>query len=277
MQSVKKRGKAALSQSAENALISSSQIIDCPKKLPSNLILHLKTKPQIEMDPVITDEIVDSVMSYNPSLTTPSAYDPCDNVSFIAEAKRTLKMETIQENETRNYKTEKSKLCWWCCHEYDQNLTVKMPLRKNEDTYECVGFFCSPECTCAYVLDSGSRYGDKWKELELLHEMVGARSSIRPAPKKELLDSFGGNIDIQTFRGDTKWHILYPPMVSLKLHMDDTPTSNEQSLVNFGNTPIHVNTLQVDDIQLEGIMDKKKRKNKKIPDNDTLDRFWGVE
>ena len=74
-------------------------------------------------------------------------------------------------------------------------------------TYECVGHFCSPECTCAYIMDSGSRYGERWKEYELLHEMIKVNTRINPAPRRELLSVFGGNLSIKEFRGNTKWSI----------------------------------------------------------------------
>ena len=282
MQKVKKRGKTQISHNAENALTSSSIIIDCPEKLPSNLILHLKTLPN--NDSLETDEsLVNSAISYNPSITTPCAYDPDDNVSFIYNLK---KQSHENENQVQNVqivnKTDQDKkdvntLCWWCCHSFDRNSTIKLPLKKlKTDSYECIGLFCSPECACAFNLDSGSKYGDKWKQFELLHEMLGVHDTIRSAPKKELLNIFGGTLDIETFRGDTKWHILYPPMVSLKLQMDDTPASKDETITNF-EPPIHINTLQVDDIQIEQLSEKKRKKNKKINNDDTLDRFWGVQ
>lgn len=276
MQSVKKRGKSIVTQNAENALSSTSQVIDVPEKLPPNLILHLKTKPKIDLDSSVTDDLVNDVISYNPSLSTPLAYDPNDNVSFISDSNADESLNHVHDNLETKKCTEVETLCWWCCHKFDDKSLVKLPMRKIKDKYECVGFFCSPECTCAYILDSGTKYGDKWKEFELLHEMLGATKSIRPAPKKELLDIFGGKLDIKTFRGESNWHILYPPMVSLKLQMDDTPTSKDDSVSNFDNTPIHISTLQVDEIQIENLTDKKKRKTKKNNDNETLDRFWGA-
>ena len=50
MQSVKKRGKSIVTQNAENALLSTSQVIDVPEKLPPNLILHLKTIPKVDLE-----------------------------------------------------------------------------------------------------------------------------------------------------------------------------------------------------------------------------------
>ena len=277
MQSVKKRGKSVVTHNAENALTSSSDIIDSPDKLPSNLILHLKTIQKCEIETNVDDSVVKNVMSYNPSITVPSAYDPCDNVSFLNDMKKNLKLDEYHPVEEKMEKVKINTLCWWCCHKFDESKTIKMPIKKSDKaSYECVGFFCSPECTCAYILDSGSKYGDKWKQFELLHEMLDVHHSIRPAPKKELLNVFGGQLDIDTFRGESQWHILYPPMVSLKLHMDDTPTSKDESLCEF-DAPIHINTLQVDDIQIETLTDKKKKKSKKVSNNDTLDRFWGVE
>ena len=274
MQSVKKRGKSTVTQKAENALSSSSKVIDLPSKLPPNLILHLRTKSTLEPQSNC-EEALNPIMTYDPSLSTPSAYDPCDNVSYLLNSGNSKKSENIQEIETNATCTKnKDRLCWWCCHNFDNNKLIKLPIKKKIDLYECVGNFCSPACTCAYILESGSNYGDQWRQYELLHEMLGARKSIRPAPKKELLNIFGGKLDIITFRGNSDWHILYPPMVSLKLQMDDTPISKDDTLPFFDSSPIHINSLKVDELQIENLTDKKKRKNKKNNNNDTLDRFW---
>ena len=84
-----------------------------------------------------------------------------------------------------------------------------MPVKKNTDsTYECVGRFCSPECTCAFIMDSGRRFGERWKQYELLHEMIEVNEKINPAPKRELLRVFGGDLSIEEF-GVKKHGILF--------------------------------------------------------------------
>ena len=85
---------------------------------------------------------------------------------------------TAISNELAKNTDNNIKLCWWCCHDYSSK-SLGLPISKNDDNcFETIGNFCSPECTCAYIMDSGSRYGERWKEYELLHEMIQVLSLI---------------------------------------------------------------------------------------------------
>merc|ERR1711908_165106 len=98
----------------------------------------------------------------------------------------------------------------------------------------------------------GHRFGEKWKQYEMLHEMINVNKRINPAPKRELLNIFGGNLKIDEFRGDTEWKLVYPPMVSLKLQMDDTPVQKSSTLDNpllkTENTKLNLDIITFDNI-----------------------------
>jgi hypothetical protein len=270
MLSVKKRGKSNVKVTVSDAVSIHNKTVLSPDQLPSNLILHLKRKIINEKDDLYTEK---DILEYNPKITTPSAYDPIDVSKFsYVETKHKEKNDDSSEN-----KQPIKNLCWWCCHEFS-NKSIGLPIsKKNEGIYECVGSFCSPECTCAYIMDSGSRYGERWKEYELLHEMINVNEKINPAPRRELLTVFGGNLGINEFRGNTNWKIVYPPMVSLKMQMDDTPTEkDEQSPLFLSSTSLKVGNLNLDNID-DIIPEKRKKKGKAINTNGSLDRFWGIE
>ena len=146
---------------------------------------------------------------------------------------------------------------------------------------------CNSHCTdwdapSGFRERSGDRYGDSWTQYELLHEMIQVNETIQPAPSRELLEEFGGDLTIEQFRNKTEFHLNYPPMVSLKLQMDDTPIisstnkNNENNLV-FNN----MNSMKVDNLNWEDIdkfiPDKKKKDTSKINVNGSLDRFWTTE
>jgi|TARA_B100000614_G_scaffold237839_1_gene236320 hypothetical protein len=274
MQTVKKRGKSNQKFIAKDALPKLTEAVLSADSLPSNLILHLKKIPELECK-ISSDESFDSesILKYDPLLSTPDAYDPINGICSYIETDKINKIEHNSELETGD------KLCWWCCHIYDSK-SLKLPIRKNSDgIYECVGNFCSPECTCAYIMDSGSRYGDKWKEYELLHQMINETHRIKPAPKRELLKVFGGTLDINEFRSNKTYNLVYPPMVSLKLQMDDTPSDkvNEEESSSFLK---HSSNLKLGQLNLDNVdahipekTNSNKKKNKII--NGSLDRFWG--
>lgn len=262
---VKKRGKANAQIIIENALPTMTDIVVSPENLPSNLILHLKKISKTEFqEKSFTDA---DVLAYDPAITTPSAYDPID-VSSFSYVSTDVEPAGVEENTTIQ------EWCWWCCHTYT-NKALRIPISKSVDKpYECVGNFCSPECTCAYIMDSGSRYGDMWRQYELLHEMINVNKRIQPAPKRELLKVFGGPLSISEFRSSTKWNLVYPPMVSLSMKMDDTPQErNDEETLLFSNktTLGNINLDQIDEI----VPEKKKRKNKVTKTTGSLDRFWG--
>jgi hypothetical protein len=270
---VKKRGKANAQIVIESALPTMTDIVVSPEKLPSNLILHLKKIAKLDYE---NNDFTDTtVLSYNPDISTPSAYDPVDVSSFSYVINE--KMDT--ENESENKEAIQS-YCWWCCHTYN-NKCLRIPINKHADKpYECVGQFCSPECTCAYIMDSGSRYGDMWRQYELLHEMLNINKRIQPAPKRELLNVFGGPLTISEFRGSTKWNLVYPPMVSLKMQMDDTPVekNDEENLLFTNTSKLNVGNINLETID-ELIPEKKKTKKSKttVKTTGSLDRFWGSD
>jgi len=277
-QIVKKRGKKNAKVSVINALTTNVDKVSTPDKLPSNLILHLRKRKDsaIKNEDSFTEK---TILEYNPSLTTPKAYDPNEksNIQYCNI------LDTSSKSTAQNDKSKIKRWCWWCCHTYDSKV-IKLPVSKTPDNkeYNCIGNFCSPSCVCAYIIDSGDRYGDSWTQYELLHEMIQVNETIQPAPSRELLEEFGGDLTIEQFRNKTEFHLNYPPMVSLKLQMDDTPIisstnkNNENNLV-FNN----MNSMKVDNLNWEDIdkfiPDKKKKDTSKINVNGSLDRFWTTE
>jgi len=287
MQTIKKRGKASsVYVSSSDTSTSKVDAILSPESLPSNLILHLRKLPKTEIDLNSENFMSDNILNYNPSLTTPEAYDPMiisdfkSDYSYVEGSSSVSMLESNKEEEDAesSVKLKSDKLCWWCCHNYS-NESIQLPIRKNSDgVFECVGTFCSPECTCAYIMDSGMRYGDKWSEYELLHELVGVNMRISPAPRREVLKAFGGNLDISEFRSNSKrWNIVFPPMVSLKTQMDDTPyekNDDDSNSVFLMNSNINLNSKT--NLLNELPINDKKKKSKALV-NGSLDRFWSCE
>ena len=276
MQTIKKRGKSNQKYLTTTALPKLSDSVLTPELLPSNLILHLRKMPDNSSSEIINNFENTNILKYDPQITTPDAYDPSDTTKF-SYVEQSNKKNKIDEDTN----PDSDKLCWWCCHPYD-TISLRLPIRKNTDSqYECVGNFCSPQCTCAYIIDSGSRFGDKWKEYELLHQMIKVTEKITPAPKRELLKVFGGTLDIDEFRSDKQYNLIYPPMVSLKLLMDDIPCDkpvDEDSSSLFLSTAtssMKLNNINLDNIDTHIPEKSKKKKDQQKSISGSLDRFWG--
>lgn len=95
-------------------------------------------------------------------------------------------------------------LCWWCCYPLEiGTVPIPLPIKYNDikKTFKCKGLFCSFNCSLAYCF--------RFKEgcsmlINFLHKkMTGVlmkNHPIKPAPPREILDNFGGIVNIKKFR-----------------------------------------------------------------------------
>ncbi len=280
---IKKKGKANSHEikKATTKKISAVVNITDPSKLPSSVIIHLKPtlKDNYQDEDLDENKLYD--LKYDPKLNTPLAFDNMDDL-YCSVNGNNEKIESIYDNnnfdkiETTDNLPNNDKIytaesiwCWWCCHPF-QTKTIRLPLNmKTDGSLESIGSFCSPECVCAYSIEHGSKYGDYHQQIELLHSIIKPLKRIKPAPHREELSVFGGNMQIDEFRSKkNETVILHPPMVSLKLQMDDLPNepSTQRSTDQF---------LNIDNLVLDDVNDTKKRKNskKKKQKINTLDKF----
>ncbi len=130
--------------------------------------------------------------------------------------------------------------CWWCCHPFDGK-PVGAP-KKVYGVHECfqtIGCFCSFQCACAY-----SRQSPELRESQpLLNALYHASSfaptddtldspvkpagmvAIRPAPPREALKQFGGQMSITEFRQasliDKSWRLISAPMMPWPMYAEE--------------------------------------------------------
>lgn len=133
----------------------------------------------------------------------------------------TIKPLTKSTSDLLRLKIERTDiLCWWCCHSFD-TFPIPAPIKysdKKED-FDVEGCFCSFNCISSYLskkkgikdtslvkllynkLCLPSNKEIKKKKLSVngyLH--YNNISSIKKAPPKEILESFGGPISIEKYR-----------------------------------------------------------------------------
>lgn len=101
-------------------------------------------------------------------------------------------------------------LCWWCCHEIEDEV-LKLPVRYDErrELFSMEGFFCSWNCMKAYAL---SKYGDTRGGI-ISQNVVFYRKKkyniygpISPAPSRYRLKCFGGDMTIEDFKKNNIKH-----------------------------------------------------------------------
>lgn len=93
--------------------------------------------------------------------------------------------------------------CWWCCHKFEgRPAFLPTTYSEEHDSFKVYGNFCSWNCAKSYNYSSK---GSKWTfRSMLLKYMVtkiqGECICIRPAPPRDQLEFFGGNMSIDEFR-----------------------------------------------------------------------------
>ena len=111
--------------------------------------------------------------------------------------------------------------CWWCCHSF-KTTPFPLPNKYYNNNYHVFGNFCSPSCACAYNIDLNDH--KIWERntliLKLYNELTNDNlRNIYPAPPKQILKVFGGNIDIDEFRSKTNnsysSRFIVPPMLPI--------------------------------------------------------------
>jgi hypothetical protein len=146
--------------------------------------------------------------------------------------------------------------CFWCCHSFT-NRPVVLPCRDTGEHLQVMGNFCSPECACAYLFDMRQDSHTRWEQLALLYRVYGdaCGGRIHPAPARNVLKLFGGNLSISEYRGLIRSHkvrvdIHLPPMVSILATMDTKPIDFYDASLTKGVTETVKERLQKAEVEL---------------------------
>ena len=118
--------------------------------------------------------------------------------------------------------------CWWC-----KNNFLTPPTQLPEDfynnTFYCIGHFCSYNCALAYNLDLNDFITSKRTSLLNLiyNKTYSEYNNIIAAPHWITLQEYGGNLSISEFRensiNNTKEYIvLHPPIVSRQMQIEES-------------------------------------------------------
>ena len=143
--------------------------------------------------------------------------------------KSTLLVQFKDSSEIKTIPQTSDVACFWCCHTFT-NRPVVLPVRDTGEYLTVIGNFCTPECACAYLFDMRQDSHTRWEQLSLLYRVYGeaCQGKIHPAPSRNILKLFGGNLSITEYRKLIRSHkvrvdIHLPPMVSILATMDTKP------------------------------------------------------
>jgi len=143
--------------------------------------------------------------------------------------KSTLLVQYKDSNEIKSIPQTSDVACFWCCHTFI-NRPVILPIRDTGEYMQVTGNFCCPECATAYLFDMRQDSHTRWEQFALLYRVYGeaCQGKIHPAPIRNILKIFGGNLTITEYRNLIRSHtvridIHLPPMVSILATMDTKP------------------------------------------------------
>lgn len=136
------------------------------------------------------------------------------------------------DNKDRWIKNTSTK-CYHCTYNFD-TMPCAIPYKYIKGIYQVYGCFCSFECAYKYLLNN--KIHKKQEVISLLHSLNKhfynheKTIPIIPAPNKEVLIDYGGNITIEEFRKnnvskENQYNICIPPLVPIN-HTVETIKNN---------------------------------------------------
>lgn len=92
-------------------------------------------------------------------------------------------------------------LCFYCAHQF-HTIPVFIPWVSHDGTVSLYGNFCSFNCGKSWILARPKNRQTNLLTFYLMARKIFGPSKCRfqPAPPKEILQAFGGNVSISTYR-----------------------------------------------------------------------------
>ena len=168
-----------------------------------------------------------------------SLFIPCNNqkteeqcTSDNLVCNTTITKSTIANNInkiiTHTINFNKNTKCWWCKYAFNTP-TVQLPESYYNNTFFCIGNFCSYNCCKSYNLDLNDNLIYKRDSLlNLLYYMTySVYINIKTAPHWITLEDFGGNLTITDFRENSTTNtqdflLLHPPLITRQMQIEES-------------------------------------------------------
>ena len=194
-----------------------------------------------------------------------------DDDPYNSETKNFSK-NVINNINTHNLNFSNNTKCWWC-----RNSFLSPPIQLPEDYYNntffCIGHFCSYNCAVAYNLDLNDLISSKRTSLInlLYYKTYSEFNNIVSAPHWITLEEYGGNLSIKDFRENSinntkEYLVLHPPIISRQMQIEESykqkkfkdisQTDTENKYTIKRNKPINKNQMNIEVTM--GLMRKPK-------------------
>ncbi len=153
--------------------------------------------------------------------------------SVLSNSNKLVLNNNINKIITHNINFNKNTKCWWCKNCFNSP-PVQLPEDYYNETFFCIGHFCSFSCMKSYNLDINDSLSWKRESLiNLLYYMTYSEyKEIIAAPHWTTLKEFGGNLSIEEFRENSlintkEYLVLHPPLVSRQMQIEESYKLNK--------------------------------------------------
>jgi hypothetical protein len=132
--------------------------------------------------------------------------------------------------------------CWWCRNTF---ITphIQLPEDYYNNTFYCIGHFCSYNCCGAYNLDLNDNITSKRISLLnlLYYKTYFEFINITSAPHWITLEEYGGKLSIKEFRENSlnnskEYLVLHPPIVSRQMQIEESYKQKKFKDIPFSET-----------------------------------------
>jgi hypothetical protein len=189
------------------------------------IIFHLP----ITMSEINSIDTVDTsiFLKPEPKLIEKSSEDS-DMTESLKTSTKGLLNNAVNKIQTHNLVFTKNTKCWWCRHHF-MTPAIQLPEDYYNDTFYCIGNFCSFNCMKSYNLDMNDSLVYKRESLmNLLYFMTYSNyKDINPAPSWMALEEYGGTLSIEDFRKNSivnskEYLVLHPPLISRQMQIEES-------------------------------------------------------
>lgn len=172
--------------------------------------------------------------------------------------------------------------CWNCCHKFN-NYPYFCPTKFDsiKKEYQVKGIFCSWECAKRYLFEQDSVGIKSALFTKMVRDLEGSYKKIYPAPPRQILEVFGGNLTIEQFRNYNKnsecireIRELKFPMIPIKLVFEEIcrESGKQEDIQQIDTSSTKLNNITSNVIENWKLKRSKPLKNTK----GTLESTMGV-
>jgi hypothetical protein len=218
------------------------------------------------------ETIIQKIQPYN---NIPIDTDSTDSLKTpVSNNYDKISINTVQKISTHNLHFTQNTKCWWCRSCFSTPC-LELPEDYYNDTFFCIGNFCSFNCMKKYNLELNDHL--IWKRDSLInlfyYRIYKIYKEIIPAPHWMILKEYGGCLSIEEFRNNfiinsKEYIILHPPLISRQMQIEES-----YNIQKLKEVPIDTLNRIYSDIETEYTI---KRSNPIKSDQLNLEKTMGL-